>query len=235
MYRVERAIILAAGRGSRMQGLTDETPKPMLKVMGRRMIDTTIEALQTLKVPEIDIVVGYKKERFAEVKANYPGITLIENPNFATEENISSVYRVRDMLENAMIIEGDQYFFSPEPLNPEYEHTEYNCFWTDTPTADWIVDTDETDRITGYHDRGGEKGWLCYGVSRWTPEDGRKLKKYIEYEYEVKKNRHIHWDYVPFNLHRDEFNMYIRRTEAWQRVELDSEEEIAAVEQSRKE
>ena len=235
MYRVERAIILAAGRGSRMQGLTDEMPKPMLKVMGRRMIDTTIEALQALKVPEIDIIVGYKKERFAEVKADYPGVTLIENPDFATEENISSLYRVRDMLENAMIIEGDQYFFSPEPLNPKYAHTEYNCFWTDTPTADWIVDTDETDRITGYHDRGGEKGWLCYGVSRWTPEDGRKLKKYIEYEYEVKQNRHIHWDYVPFNLHRDEFNMYIRRTEAWQRVELDSEEEIAAVEQSRKE
>ena len=106
--------------------------------------------------------------------------------------------------------------------------------WTDTPTADWIVDVDETDRITGYHDRGGEKGWLCYGVSRWTPEDGRKLKKYIELEYEEKQNRHIHWDYVPFSLHRDQFDLYIRRTAAGQRVELDSAEEIAAVEQSRK-
>ena len=234
MYRVERAIIMAAGKGSRMSELTDTTPKPMVRVNGRRMIDTTIEALLSLGITEIYIVVGYLKERFAEVKADYPMVQLVENPCYETEENISSIYRVRDRLENAMIIEGDQYFFSPEPLNPEYEHTEYNCFRVDSPTRDWIVDVDETGRITGYHDRGGEKGWLCYGVSRWTPEDGRKLKQYIELEYEEKQNRHIHWDYVPFDIHKDRFSLYVRETPADQRVELDSVAELARIDPSYK-
>ena len=223
---------MAAGRGSRMSELTEHTPKPMVRVNGRRMIDTTIEALLSYGITEIHIVVGHLKERFEEVKRDYPTIRLVENPCYETEENISSIYRVRELLENAMIIEGDQYFFSPEPLNPEYEHTEYNVFWTDEPTKDWIVDADGTNRITGYHDRGGEKGWLCYGVRRWTPEEGRKLRQYIELEYEEKQNRHIHWDYVPFNLHRDQFDLYIRETRPDQRVELDSVEEIARIDPS---
>ena len=229
MYKVERAIILAAGKGSRMTGLTESTPKPMLRVNGRRMIDTSISALESNGITDITIVVGYHKERFLEVKADFPRVQLVENPCWETEENISSIFRIRDLLENAMIIEGDQYFFSPEPLSPFYEHTEYNVFRTETPTPDWIVDTDESGRITGYHDRGGERGWLCYGVSRWTPEDGRKLKHYIEYEYLEKNNRHIHWDYVPFNLHRDRFDLYIRETLPGQRVELDTAEQIAQV------
>ena len=121
MYRIERAIIMAAGKGSRMSELTNVTPKPMVRVNGKRMIDTTIEALLSLGINEIYIVVGYLKERFEEVKADFPMVHLVENPCYETEENISSVYRVRDLLENAMIIEGDQYFFSPEPLNPAVE------------------------------------------------------------------------------------------------------------------
>ena len=45
MYKVERAIIMAAGFGSRMSPLTLETPKPLVKVNGVRMIDTVIDAL----------------------------------------------------------------------------------------------------------------------------------------------------------------------------------------------
>ena len=232
MYRVERAIIMAAGKGSRMSELTDSTPKPMVRVNGRRIIDTTIESLLALGINEIHIVVGHLRERFAEVRADYPMVHLVENPCYNTEENISSVYRVRDLLENAMIIEGDHYFFTPEPLNPDFEHSGYNVFWTDTPTQDWIVDVDDHDRITGYHDRGAEKGWLCYGVSRWTPEDGRRLKQLLELEYDQKQNRHIHWDYLPFDLYRDQFDMYIRRTLPGQCVELDSVAQIARVDPS---
>ena len=58
MYKVERAIIMAAGFGSRMSPLTLETPKPLVKVNGTRMIDTVICGLHENGIYEIYVVVG---------------------------------------------------------------------------------------------------------------------------------------------------------------------------------
>ena len=53
MYEVKHAIIMAAGMGNRMQPLTLETPKPLIKVNGNRMIDTSIRALHANGIHEI--------------------------------------------------------------------------------------------------------------------------------------------------------------------------------------
>ena len=108
MHKVERAIILAAGMGKRMNPVTLQTPKPLVKVNGIRMIDTAIRGLHYNGITEIYIVVGYLKEQFQELLKEYLGITLIENPFYATCNNISSLYVARDFLENAIILDGDQ-------------------------------------------------------------------------------------------------------------------------------
>ena len=74
MNKVERAVILAAGYGNRMKPVTLETPKPLVKVNGIRMIDTAIEALHYNGIYEIYVVVGYLKEQFYEWKKEYPEI-----------------------------------------------------------------------------------------------------------------------------------------------------------------
>ena len=61
MYKVERAIIMAAGIGKRMQPVTLQTPKPLVKVQGVRMIDTVIQGLHQNGITEIYIVTGYLK------------------------------------------------------------------------------------------------------------------------------------------------------------------------------
>ena len=53
MYKVKRAIIMAAGIGKRMQPVTLETPKPLVKVNGVRMIDTVIQGLLENGISEI--------------------------------------------------------------------------------------------------------------------------------------------------------------------------------------
>ena len=77
---VERAIIMAAGTGTRMRPVTLTTPKPLIRVKGVRMIDTVIQALHENGIYEIYVVVGYRKEQFACLTAEYKGVTLIENP-----------------------------------------------------------------------------------------------------------------------------------------------------------
>ena len=116
LHTVKRAIIMAAGRGERMRPLTMETPKPLIRVNGLRMIDSVIRALHRNGVFEIYVVVGYKKELFVCLEEEYPGLKLIENPDYDRCNNIASLYVARDYLSDCIILDGDQIIYEPSVL-----------------------------------------------------------------------------------------------------------------------
>lgn len=165
MHRVERAIIMAAGLGNRLRPITLTTPKPLVKVKGIRMIDTAIEGLHSNGIYEIYIVVGYLKEKFAELEKMYYGVKLIENPHYDICNNISSLYVARNYIENAIILDGDQIICNPQILAPEFERSGYNSIWTEEETNEWLQ-TVENGIVTSCSRKGGNKGWQLYGISR---------------------------------------------------------------------
>ena len=181
MHRVQRAIIMAAGLGNRMRPVTLTTPKPLVKVNGIRMIDTVIEGLHQNGIYEIYVVVGYLKDQFMGLEQEYPGVQLIENPYYDTCNNISSLYVAREHIENAIILDGDQIIYNAEVLSSEFERSGYNSIWTDEETDEWLQ-TVENGIVTSCSRNGGKCGWQLYSISRWTAEDGRKLKYYLEEE-----------------------------------------------------
>ena len=66
-YKVKRAVFIAAGFGSRLVPLTFNTPKPLVRVHGVRMIDTLLDAVVEAEIPEIIIVRGYLGEQFDQL------------------------------------------------------------------------------------------------------------------------------------------------------------------------
>ncbi|MBP3883806.1 MAG: phosphocholine cytidylyltransferase family protein [Olsenella sp.] len=221
------AIIMAAGIGKRMQPLTLETPKPLVEVNGVRMIDTVIGALHEMGIEEIYVVVGHLAERFAGLPAQYPGLTLIENPYFDTCNNISSLYVAREHLGNCIILDGDQVVRDPSALDPHFDRSGYNAVWCEGETDEWLLEV-EGGIVRSCSRTGGRHGWQLFSVSRWTEEDGRLLRRHLEQEFEG-GNRQIYWDDVALFCHPDEYELGIKKMGRGDVVEIDSLVELAAI------
>lgn len=233
MHRVKRAIIMAAGTGTRMQPVTLQTPKPLVKVNGERIIDSVIRGLHNNGITEIYVVVGYLKEQFKVLEEEYEGIKLIENPLYDVCNNISSLYVARDFIGEAIILDGDQIIYNDSILDRDFELSGYNAIWTDGKTDEWLMQVDDG-IVKSCSRSGGIGGWQLFSVSRWTEEDGEKLKKHLEYEFDVKRNRQIYWDDVAMFNHFEEYTLGIRPMNREDIIEIDSYEELVAIDCSYK-
>lgn len=231
MHQVKRSIIMAAGIGKRMQPITFYTPKPLVKVNGVRMIDTVIKGLHANGIHEIYVVVGYLKEQFECLEKEYEGLTLIENPYYDVCNNISSLYVAREHLEDVIILDGDQIIYNNEILAPEFERSGYNAVWTDTETDEWLM-TVEGGVVTQCSRTGGSQGWQLYSISRWNAEDGAKLKRHLEMEFEEKQNRQIYWDDVAMFCYPNEYQLGIRSMNKGDIIEVDNLEELVEMDVS---
>lgn len=228
MSKVERAIIMAAGIGQRMRPITLETPKPLVRVKGVRMIDTAIQALHKQGIFEIYIVAGYLKEQFYPLEKEYPGIKILINPYYANCNNISSLYIAREYIQNAIILDGDQIINNDEVLSPEFEYSGYNCVWCNGNTNEWLL-TVEDGFVTKCSRTGGTGGWQLFSISRWTTEDGKRLKHHLEIEFEQKKHTQLYWDDVALFCYPEEYHLGIRKMEYGDIIEIDSVSELSEI------
>lgn len=232
MNIAERAVIVAAGFGSRLLPITKEIPKPLIKVNGERIIDTIIDALHDNGIGEIYVVIGHLKERFYELLKKYPNLHFIENPYYGEYNNVSSLFLAKEYLENAIVLDGDQIIKNKNILQPFFYGSGYCCSWIDRENnGEWILNIEE-EKIIDCDRNGKKKGWQLHSVSFWTKKDAEKLKKHLEEEFVINHNKNIYWDDIVIFLHCDDYDLKVKKIASGDLVEIDSISDLLAIDKS---
>lgn len=114
-----KAVLCAAGIGKRMFPFTIDTPKPLLPIGGKTIIEYMVDGLSFVGINEVIIVVGYKAEKIKNKLGDSYGhckITYVHNPDFATTNNIYSLWLARDFIDDGMIFFNCDIIFSSDLL-----------------------------------------------------------------------------------------------------------------------
>lgn len=206
-YKVDNAIIMAAGLSSRFAPLSDTTPKALLKVKGEIMIERQICQLIEAGIPEIYVVVGYKKEMFYYLADKY-GVHIVENPEYASRNNHSSIYAARDYLGNSYICSADNYFME-NVFEPYVYEPYYSAVYMSGRTNEYCLSANFNGRIT--HVRiGGSDSWCMMGHSYWDRKFSRHFVDLLEAEYDLPQTRDMYWESI-YMRHLDTLTLYIRK------------------------
>lgn len=228
-YRVKRAVFLAAGFGSRLAPITLNTPKPLVRVHGRRIIDSLLDACLAAGIKEIYLVRGYLAEQFDQLLYQYPMIRFMENPGYNEANNISSALCARRLLSNAYVLEADLVLSNPQLIRP-YQYASNFLAVPKERTDDWCFEVE--DGIITEEKIGGEHCWQMVGISYWDGPDGRKLERDLAEVYQQPGGRERYWEQVPLVFRRENYRVAVRPCRDGDVTEIDTFRELKAFDKS---
>ena len=226
-YRAKRAVFIAAGFGSRLVPVTLDTPKPLVFVNGKRMIDGLIDACINAGINDIYVVRGYLGEKFDGLLSKYPMIKFIDNPMYNTANNISSAFCARELLCNSYVFEADL-LISNEKIIVPYHYTSDFLAIKKNHTNDWCFEV--TDGIITKEKVSGDDCWQMVGISFWSEDDGKKLSDDIQRIFESEKQ--CYWEQVPLEYCKENYQVEIRECFDEDIIEIDTFEELKKIDNS---
>ena len=226
-YRVRRAVFIAAGFGSRLVPITFNTPKPLVRVHGTRIIDTLLDAVAAAGIPEIVIVRGYLGEQFDQLLYKYPNIKFVENPVYNEANNISSAVCVRYLLKNAYVLEADL-VLKNRALIRKYEYESNMLGIPVDRSDDWCLMTDGSGVIT-QETVGGLNCHQMVGISFWSEADGGKLAGDLDEVYRSPGGKERYWEQVPLVYKKENYSVHVRECSFEDITEIDTFNELKQI------
>ncbi|MBT9777880.1 phosphotransferase [Clostridium sp. MCC353] len=223
-YKVDGAVIIAAGFGSRFVPLTYETPKGLLEVFGERMIERQIKQLHEAGIYNITIVVGYLKEKFEYLIDKY-GVKLLYNSEYSHKNTLATIWHAREILRghNMYVLSSDNWMRNN--MYHTYEcGTWYSAIYGDGDTSEWCLNFNKKGRITEVC-IGGHNSWFMYGPVFWSKDFSQQFLDVLEEYYKEPGTEQFYWEQVLLDL-IDKFEIYINKQSAQQVYEFENLEEL---------
>ena len=181
-FKVDGALIIAAGFGSRFVPLTFETPKGLLEVFGERMIERQICQLHEVGITDITIAVGYLKEKFEYLIDKYQ-VKLLYNPEYSCKNTLATIYHARRVLSgrNMYLLSSDNWM--RENMFHSYEcGAWYSSAYMEGDTSEWVLTYNKKGRITDIA-VGGRDAWVMYGPVFFSKEFSEAFLPILEKDY----------------------------------------------------
>ena len=228
-YRVKRAIFLAAGFGSRLVPITLNTPKPLVLVNGKKIIETLLDAVVKAEIPEIIIVTGYLNEQFEILLKKYPNIKFIYNKKYNEANNISSAYLVRDKFSNSYVLESDLYLYNQDLIRKYEYHSNFLGFKVDR-TDDWCLEI--KNGIITKEKVGGLDCYQMCGISYYDKEIGKQMEKDIKEVFMSPGGKERYWEQVMLDIRKNNYKIYLRECKKEDIIEIDTFNELKAIDKT---
>ena len=225
-HKAKRAVFIAAGFGTRLVPITLNTPKPLVRVHGERIIDSLIDACLEAGIEEIYVVRGYLAEQFDQLLYKYPMIRFLENPLYNEANNISSALVARYLLSNAYVFEADLLLYNPKIIRKYHYRSDFLGIRTER-TDDWCFEV--ADGLIKEEKVGGTDCWQMVGISYWNHDDGQKLSQDIADVYAAPGGRERYWEQVPLVYRKKHYNVELRECTSEDVIEIDTFRELKQI------
>lgn len=222
-YRVNNAIILAAGMSTRFVPFSYEKPKGLTVVKGEVLVERQIRQLKEAGVKEIVLVLGHMMEKFLYLVDKY-GVKVIVNNEYRYKNTHSSVYFARDYLKNSYVCCADNYF--PQSVFHAYEfHSLYSVLYMEgTWRGERGVTTDNKGLIVATQ-RPAVDQWVMNGYAYFDRSFCTKFKAILEDMWDTPGSENLYWEQV-WAEHVDELPLYAVKYTDEQVMEFDSVAEL---------
>ena len=230
-YRVKRAVFLAAGVSARLLPITLNTPKPLVKVKGQRIIDGLLDACLDAGITEIYIVRGYLPDQFDQLLHKYPMIRFMENPLYNESNNISSAMVARYMIPNAYVFEADLLLSKPS-LIKRYQYSSNILGIKKDRTDDWCVAVKDGLIVEEKVGGEGDNIWRLLGISYWSEADGHKLVNDLLETYQAPGGKERYWEQVPLLYCKKHYKVEIRACAEEDVTEIDTYRELRQIDKT---
>ncbi|AEB14376.1 aminotransferase class I/II-fold pyridoxal phosphate-dependent enzyme [Treponema succinifaciens] len=223
-YKVDNAIIMAAGRSRRCMPLSNYLPKGLFEIKGDTMVERQIKQLHDAGIKQIIIVVGYLKEKYYEMAKKYKDLIVIDNTEWEEKNNISSIYAAKDYLKNSYICCSDNWFAHNVYCDYVYD-SYYACKYTDEFLDEYCVKSTDKEGYMTSVKKGGEKCWYTIGEAFFNKEFSAKFVDYMVKEYYDPEVKYMLWDDFQIR-HIDDLKLKVKGYSDDECKEFDTTEDI---------
>lgn len=223
-YKVDNAIIMAAGRSRRCMPLSNYLPKGLFEIKGDTMVERQIKQLHDAGIKQIILVVGYLKEKYYEMAKKYKDLIVIDNTEWEEKNNISSLYAAKDYLKNSYICCSDNWFAHNVYCDYVYD-SYYACKYTDEFLDEYCVKSTDKEGYMTSVKKGGEKCWYTIGEAFFNKDFSAKFVDYMVKEYYDPEVKYMLWDDFQIR-HIDDLKLKVKGYSDDECKEFDTTEDI---------